>query len=97
MSFKSLFVDNLHDEVTEAMLKQKFSVVGAVDSVHIHYKGERCFAYINFTYPGHGKFFAIRNIIHQYRHKMHACNFDWKCNISNFQALNKFFSNTLIS
>ena len=60
MSYKSLFVNNLHNDVTKAELKKKFSIVGDLDSVHIQHKDGHCFAYINFTYPGHGRFVSLK-------------------------------------
>ena len=57
MSCKSLFVLNVHEDVTEGMLKQKFSVAGKVLLVKKKQKGDKYYAYINFERHTDGKIF----------------------------------------
>ena len=58
MKATSLFIKNLHDEVTENMLVQKFQVVGKV-SVDIR-KNDNCTnAFVYFDNHDDGKLFEI--------------------------------------
>jgi len=54
MSAKSLFVNNLHYEITEKMLRDKFSVAGEVMAVELR-KHQHC-AFIYFRNHSDGKF-----------------------------------------
>ena len=55
MSHKSLFVLNVHPDVTEDMLKKKFSVSGNVLSAYKKKKGSNYYAYINFEKHEEGR------------------------------------------
>ena len=55
MSGKSLFVNNLHYDVTEEMLEQKFSVAGDVTDVELH-KNPHCCAYVYFKHHHEGSY-----------------------------------------